>query len=94
LRSCRALIKALDGRAVLLADGSRVHPDAVVAATGYHPGLESLVGNVTAIGTHGIPSPQPGLHFLGIGIPLSGLLHQVGKDAREMAGDVARERRR
>jgi putative flavoprotein involved in K+ transport len=87
-------VKALDGRAVLLADGSRVHPDAVVAATGYHPGLESLVGNVTAIGTHGIPSPQPGLHFLGIGIPLSGLLHQVGKDAREMAGDVARERRR
>ena len=87
-------VEALDGRAVVLADGSRVHPDAIVAATGYHPGLESLVGHVTAIGGHGIPSPQPGLHFLGIGIPLAGLLHQVGKDAREMAGDVARERRR
>ena len=30
-------VTALDGRAVVLADGSRLHPDAIVAATGYHP---------------------------------------------------------
>jgi hypothetical protein len=34
--------------------------------------------------------PQSRLHFLGIGIPLSGLLYQVGKDARQTAS-VARE---
>jgi putative flavoprotein involved in K+ transport len=84
-------VTALDGRAVVLADGSRLFPDAIVAATGYHPGLEPLVGHVTAIGDHGIPSPQPQLHFTGIGIPLSGHLHQMGQDARRIAASVARE---
>ena len=42
-------VTALDGRAVVLADGSRVSPDAVVAATGYHPGLAPLVGHLTAM---------------------------------------------
>jgi putative flavoprotein involved in K+ transport len=84
-------VTALDGRAVVLADGSRVFPDSIVAATGYHPGLEPLVGHVTAIGEHGIPSSQPYLHFLGIGIPLAGLLHQVSKDARQLAENLARE---
>jgi putative flavoprotein involved in K+ transport len=37
-------VAALDGRAVVMADGSRLYPDAVVAATGYHPGLEPIVG--------------------------------------------------
>ena len=84
-------VTALDGRAVVLADGSRVHPDAIVAATGYHPDLEPLVGGVTAIGEHGIPRPQPHLHFIGIGIPLSGHLYQMGKDARHAAASVAHE---
>ena len=84
-------VTALDGRAAVLADGSRIYPDAIVAATGYHPGLEHLVGNVTAIGEHGIPSPQPHLHFLGIGVFISGQLHQVSKDARQTAAMVARE---
>ena len=86
-------VTALDGRTVVLADGSRLSPDAIVAATGYYPDLEPLVGGVTAIGEHGIPRPQPHLHFLGIGIPLSGHLHQMGKDARHTAASVARELR-
>jgi putative flavoprotein involved in K+ transport len=84
-------VTALDGRAVVLADSSRVFPDAVVAATGYHPGLGPLVGHLTAIGEHGIPSPQPRLHFIGMRIPISGFLHEVGMDARQIAGNVARE---
>ena len=84
-------VTALDGRAVVLADGSRVHPDAIVAATGYQPDLEPIVGGVTAIGEHGIPRPQPHLHFIGIGIPLSGHLYQMGKDALQTAAVVARE---
>jgi putative flavoprotein involved in K+ transport len=86
-------VTALDGRAVVLADGARVHPDAIVAATGYYPDLKPLVGHVTAIGDHGIPSPQPHLHFIGIGIPISGHLYQMAKDARQTAASVARELR-
>jgi putative flavoprotein involved in K+ transport len=84
-------VTALDGRAVVLVDGSRVSPDAVVAATGYHPGLEPLVGHLTAIGEHGIPRPQSRLHFIGMRIPISGFLHEVGADARQIAKNVARE---
>lgn len=84
-------VTALDGRAVVLADGTRLYPDAVLAATGYRPDLEPLVGNVTPIRPHGIPSPKPRLHFLGIGLPLSGLLYQVGKDAQRLARDIATE---
>jgi putative flavoprotein involved in K+ transport len=86
-------VSSLNGRAVVLADGSRMYPDSIVAATGYHPGLEPLVGGVTPIGEHGIPSPQPHLYFIGIGIPLAGLLHQVGNDAPQTAASVARELR-
>jgi putative flavoprotein involved in K+ transport len=84
-------VTAFDGRAVVLADGSRMLPDAVVAATGYRPGLKPLVGHLTAIGEHGIPSPQSRLHFIGMRIPISGFLHEVGMDARQIAGKVARE---
>jgi putative flavoprotein involved in K+ transport len=84
-------VTALDGAAVVLADGSRVFPDTIVAATGYHPGLEPLVGHLTVIGEHGIPSPQTRLHFVGMRIPISGFLHEVGTDARRVARDVARE---
>jgi putative flavoprotein involved in K+ transport len=84
-------VTAFDGRAVMLADGSRMFPDAVVAATGYRPGLEPLVGNLTAFGEHGIPSPQSRLHFIGMRIPISGFLHEVGMDAGQIAGKVARE---
>jgi putative flavoprotein involved in K+ transport len=84
-------VTAFDGRAVVLADGSRIFPDAVVAATGYRPGLEPLVGHLTAFGEHGIPSPQSRLHFIGMRIPISGFLHEVGMDAGQIAGKVARE---
>jgi len=81
-------VTALDGRAVVLADRTRVYPEAVLAATGYRPDLEPLVGHVAPIGPHGIPSPEPRLHFLGIGLPVSGLLYQVGKDAQRLARDI------
>jgi hypothetical protein len=84
-------VNALDGPAAVLADGSRVFPDAVVAATGYRHWLEPLVGHLTAIGDHGIPSSLSGLHFIGMRIPVSGFLHEVSMDARQMARDVARE---
>jgi putative flavoprotein involved in K+ transport len=84
-------ITALDRRKVVLADGSRVSPDAVVAATGYHPRLEPLVGHLTAIGEHGIPSPESRLHFIGMRLPISGFLHEVGSDARQIEKNVARE---
>jgi len=84
-------VTAFDGRAVVLADGSRLSPDAIVSATGYRPGLEPLLGHITRIGEHGIPSPQPRLHVVGIDVILSGLLRHINREARQVAANVARE---
>jgi putative flavoprotein involved in K+ transport len=35
-------VTALEGRTVVLADGSYMHPDAIVAGTGYDPGSSRL----------------------------------------------------
>src|SRR5439155_7312552 len=41
-----AAVEAFDGSDVVLADGSRLQPEAVIAATGYDRGLEPLVGHL------------------------------------------------
>jgi putative flavoprotein involved in K+ transport len=83
-------VTALDGRAVVLTDGSRVFPTPSSRPLAATPDWSRSSVMSTQIGEHGVPMPQSRLHFLGIGIPLSGLLYQVGKDARQTAS-VARE---
>ncbi|MGV9549391.1 flavin-containing monooxygenase [Streptomyces ardesiacus] len=86
-----------DGKAVL-ADGSRIAPDAVIAATGYRRGLEGLVGHLGVLdGTgrpvaHGGRSPAgaPGLYFTGFTNPISGMLRELALDAGRIAGAVAK----
>ena len=41
-----AAVEGFDGADVLLADGSRIQPDAVIAATGFRAGLDELVGHL------------------------------------------------
>ncbi|MFF6863851.1 flavin-containing monooxygenase [Streptomyces ardesiacus] len=86
-----------DGKAVL-ADGSRIAPDAVIAATGYRRGLEGLVGHLGVLdGTgrpvaHGgrCPAGAPGLYFTGFTNPISGMLRELAIDAGRIAGAVAK----
>ncbi|MFD3512046.1 flavin-containing monooxygenase [Streptomyces sp. NPDC058657] len=85
------------GEAVL-ADGTRIAPDAVVAATGYRRSLEDLVGHLDVLDARGCPtahgaatSPKaPGLHFTGFSNPLSGLFHEMARDAAPIARAVSR----
>ena len=48
-------VEALDEAGVILADGERIAPDAVIAATGYRRGLEPLVGHLGVLDEHGAP---------------------------------------
>jgi putative flavoprotein involved in K+ transport len=85
-----------DGTAVL-ADDSRLAVDAVVAATGFRPGLEPLVGHLNVLGERGRPNVRdveepagaPGLHFLGFEITLGGALRRAGIEAKQLAQSVA-----
>lgn len=87
-------VAALTDAAVLLADGGRIEPEAIVAATGYRTSLESLVGDLDLLDAAGLPrvhggqtDPRaPRLYFVGYLDPRSGLLREL----RLQAGEVAR----
>lgn len=94
-------VASFDGADVLLTDGSRITPDAVVAATGYRRGLEPLVGDLGVLRDDGLPAVHgartaphaPGLHFVGYTNPISGMFRELGIDARRIARAIARTRR-
>jgi putative flavoprotein involved in K+ transport len=87
-----ASVERFEGREVVLADGSRLAPDALVAGTGFRPALEPLVGHLDVLDDRGRPTtatPLPGLHFVGFTVTLGGLLRRIGIEARELADSVA-----
>ncbi|MFF9135213.1 flavin-containing monooxygenase [Streptomyces sp. NPDC014806] len=94
-----AAVEGFEGGKVVLADGSRVEPDAVVAATGYVRALEGLVGHLGVLDArgrpvvHGARSPQgaPGLYFTGFTNPISGMLRELALDAVRIAKAVTRK---
>lgn len=97
IRVVPAVDAFVDG-GVRLSDGSTVAVDAVIAATGYRPGLEPLVGHLGVLDERGLPLvsggrtlPQaPRLHAIGIKVELTGLLREIriesGQIARALAG--------
>jgi len=86
-------VEGFDGRRVLLKGGGSVEPDVVVAATGYRPGLEPLVGHLGVLDANGSPRTHgpaempeaPGLHFVGFSNPPTGNLREMSIDARRIA---------
>lgn len=92
-----AAVEAMDGADVVLADGSRIQPEVVIAATGYTRGLEPLVGHLGVLRpdgcpvVHGAQNPPgaPGLWFTGFTNPLSGMFRELAIDARKIAKAVA-----
>lgn len=86
-----------DGK-ILLADGTRLAPDAVIAATGYRRGLEGLVGHLDVLDDRGrpltrgpgTPPDAPGLYFTGFTNPISGMLRELAIDAERIAKAVTK----
>jgi cation diffusion facilitator CzcD-associated flavoprotein CzcO len=90
-----AAVEGFDGADVVLADGSRVAPDAVIAATGFRAGLDGLVGHLGVLGPRGLPletdgTPAlPGLWFVGFVPTLGGQLREGSIAAGKVAAAVA-----
>jgi cation diffusion facilitator CzcD-associated flavoprotein CzcO len=91
-------VVGFDDGAVRLADGSLRRPDAIIAATGYRPDLEAMVGHLDVLDDRGVPRvhgaqtlPQaPGLYFVGIKVELAGLIREIAREARAVArGELA-----
>ncbi|MDX6465394.1 MAG: putative flavoprotein involved in transport [Gaiellaceae bacterium] len=93
-----AAVESFDGPEVLLADGSRIDPDVVIAATGFRAGLDELVGHLDVLGPRGLPVATdgrpalPGLWFVGFTPTLGGQLREGSIAARRVAAAVSGSR--
>lgn len=88
-----APLAALTSDGAVLTDGSEVAVDDVIAATGYRPCLEPLVGHLGVLDRDGRPTtllPRPGLAFVGFRIPLTGTLWAIETDARRAVRTLGR----
>ena len=91
-------VLGFDGDHVILADGSRIQPEVVIAATGYRRGLSDLVGHLGVLDDSGRPVVKrgaehpdaPGLFFNGYEADLSGQLRLMRFGARAIAKAAAR----
>ena len=92
-----AAVTALEDGKVVLADGTTINPQAVIAATGYRRGLEKMTGHLGVLDesgmprVHGGPAAAPGLFFLGYTVSLRGMLRDIAADARRVAPALARD---
>jgi putative flavoprotein involved in K+ transport len=96
-----AEVAQLDGPQVVLADGRRLRPDAVICATGYRRGLEPLVGHLGVLRPNGVPfayrgAPEhpaaPRLYFAGMWGQFSGEIRLGPIHARRITRAAARHR--
>ncbi|MFJ8031106.1 MULTISPECIES: flavin-containing monooxygenase [unclassified Streptomyces] len=93
-----AAVEAFEDGKVVLADGSRLSPDAVIAATGYTRALDGLVGHLGVLDERGrpvvhggrTPEQAAGLYFTGFTNPISGMFREMALDAGRIAKSVAK----
>jgi putative flavoprotein involved in K+ transport len=91
-----AAVEALDGADVVLADGSRIRPDVVIAAIGFRPGIEPLVGHLGVLDERGLPlsdEPAPGLHLFGYSATLGGTIRLLAQETPHLAKRIAQRHR-
>ena len=93
-----AAVRGFTATSVLLADGTSVQPDAVIAATGYGTGLRELFEDTSLLDDTGVPlvhggePARPGLYFMGYDVTLGGMLRQAAIESRRVARAVKRSR--
>jgi len=87
-------VDSFDETGVELAGGTRIEPDAVIAATGYRTGLKPLVGHLDVLDERGVPRGRPGdevapgLRFVGF-LPRPAHLGQMGREGKRAAKGIA-----
>jgi putative flavoprotein involved in K+ transport len=90
-----AAVEAVLSDRVILSDGTSVAPQAIIAATGFHRDLESLVGHLGILDADGCPRGGfachvgDGMFAIGYGIPPRGPLRAIRLNATPLARQVA-----
>ena len=93
----RPALERLTPTGAVFADGTSEPFDAIIAATGFTTGLESLTDVANVLdergeprGTSGEPTAQPGLYFVGFTHSLRGHLFEANRASRRLAPTIAR----
>lgn len=88
-------VESFEADQIRFADGTREHFDAVVLATGYTTGLPAMLWeDVSVLDEQGRPHAQgreasvSGLYFCGYGRASTGLLRQIGIEARAIGREI------
>lgn len=90
-----AAVEAVEPDRVILADGTDVRPDAIIAATGFSRDLDGLVGHLGVLDEGGTPRGGfashlgDGMFAIGYGIPPSGPLRAIRRAATPLARRIA-----
>ena len=93
----RPAVDRLTETGAVFVDGTSDRFDAIIAATGFTTGLESLIDAPGAMdgageprGASGEPTAHPGLYFVGFTHSLRGHLFEANRASRRLARNVAR----
>jgi putative flavoprotein involved in K+ transport len=90
-----AAVTELEAGKVMLADGTAIAPEVIVAATGFSTDLDGMVGHLGVLDGHGNPNGGfaaqlgDGMFAIGYGIPPNGPLRAIRLAATPLAGQVA-----
>jgi cation diffusion facilitator CzcD-associated flavoprotein CzcO len=82
---------------VVFADGSQVAFETVILATGFRPRANAFLAGAAAVCdpdgtplTSGRQTAIPGLYFCGFNVAATGMLREIGLEARRIAASIAR----
>ncbi len=96
--SVRGGIERFDDEEIVFDDGSRERYDAVILATGYRPKVNAFLRECAgAVDEAGTPLRSgcevlPGLFFCGFHVAPTGVLREIAREARAIAGTIAGRR--
>jgi hypothetical protein len=92
-------IDRLDGEDVVFTDGRRENFHAIVLATGFRPALEEILGDThpfaAELGHASVSGAEarPGLWLCGFYVSPTGMLRQIGIEARKIAREIGKRMR-
>lgn len=88
-------VEAIDSNRVILADGTMLGAEVIIAATGFSADLDGLLGHLGVLDDHGRPLGGfashlgHGMFAIGYGVPPNGPLRAIRRAATPLAGEVA-----
>jgi putative flavoprotein involved in K+ transport len=88
-------VRALESGQVILADGTAVAPQVIIAATGFGTNLHGLIGHLGVLDEHGYPRGGfashvgDGMFAIGYGIPPNGPLRAIRLNSTPLASEIA-----